>query len=122
MKMKNQETTCRKKLYKSGKLWVTAGMSLIIGLGMSVQQVSADTTHYVAVKKAKNTLQDAPVAATKKISNTDQNVSVSSNQTKGATDRVQDNTLTQPVSNDLSAQTAVPVSNDKKLFRIQTIL
>ena len=117
MKMKNQETTCRKKLYKSGKLWVTAGVSLIIGLGMSVQQVSADTTHYVAVKKAKNTLQDAPVAATKKISNTDQNVPVSSNQTKGATDSVQDNTLTQPVSNDLSAQTAVPVSNDKKTIQ-----
>ncbi len=30
-----------------------------------VQQVSADPTHYVAVKKAKNTLQDANVAATK---------------------------------------------------------
>ncbi|WP_224155866.1 glycoside hydrolase family 70 protein [Leuconostoc gelidum] len=111
--MKNQETTCRKKLYKSGKLWVTAGVSLIIGLGMSVQQVSADTIHSATVKKVRDTSQDVPVAATKKISNIDQNVPVSSNQAKGATDNVQDDTLTQPVSNDLSAQTTVPVSNDK---------
>ncbi len=110
--MKNQETTCRKKLYKSGKLWVTAGMSLIIGLGMSVQQVSADTTHYATVKKVKDTSQDVPVAATKKISNTNQNIPISSIQTKSVTN-VQDDTLTQPVSNDLSAQTTVPVSNDK---------
>ncbi|KAA8370830.1 glucosyltransferase [Leuconostoc carnosum] len=51
--MRNKETTCRKKLYKSGKLWVTAGLLSSLGLGLSVPQVYADTTQSGQIAQVK---------------------------------------------------------------------
>ncbi|ADG41535.1 glucosyltransferase-S [Leuconostoc kimchii IMSNU 11154] len=62
--MKNEKTTCRKKLYKSGKLWVAAG---ILSFGLAVQQqVYADTTHgesttqVVAATNVDTSVSDTP--------------------------------------------------------------
>lgn len=103
--MKNQETMSRKKLYKSGKLWVTAGVSLIVALGLSVEQVSADAT------------QDNAVATTKKVMNTDQDVPNASTQAKTVNDSAQNtvttNAITQPNSTqDTNDKTTSQVSDN----------
>ncbi|MDM7642591.1 KxYKxGKxW signal peptide domain-containing protein [Leuconostoc citreum] len=53
--MKQQETVTRKKLYKSGKVWVAAATAFAV-LGVStVTTVHADTNSNVAVKQINNT-------------------------------------------------------------------
>ncbi|MEX0380687.1 glycoside hydrolase family 70 protein [Leuconostoc sp. MS02] len=120
--MGNQETACRKKLYKSGKLWVTAGVSLIIGLGLSVQQVNADTTQSVATTQVKtvpdNTQTVAPTVPVAQTGlSTVQDVPVLGTQTNTVTDTPQNtantNDTTSPVANDLSGKDTASVTNDK---------
>lgn len=107
--MKNEKTTCRKKLYKSGKLWVAAG---ILSFGLAVQQQTyADTTHgesAVQVVATNNGTIDTSVSDTgaKDATISDDNVAVHDDPASNST---QTGNQDQGTNND--AAVAEPVNN-----------
>ncbi|MFT8853117.1 MAG: KxYKxGKxW signal peptide domain-containing protein, partial [Leuconostoc suionicum] len=71
--MRDKRIICdRKKLYKSGKMLVTAGIFSAVIFGVSATNVSADSTNNtdVTVSQATDKVVDTTVATTDKVAGT----------------------------------------------------